>query len=186
MIITASGIIDHSEKSLIDYQKSGHVSFYEEWDKATTRFAGQRDAGNRRWSEHQYLRSYIIPVIHALVAIGMWQTERKGVLLLPVLVLLALGLSAFPAGAAPLMAGDWYNEGVNYTNQGRYDGALNSFDQAITLNPDYARAYFAKGQVLATIGMHSEAIVAYEMATARDPGLAAVVENYLVTSEKVL
>ncbi len=116
----------------------------------------------------------------------MWQKERKGVLLLPVLVLLALGLSAFPAGAAPLTAGDWYNEGVNYTNQGRYDGAINAFNQAITLNPGYARASFAKGQVLATIGMHSEAIVAYEMAIARDPGLAAVVENYLATSEKVV
>lgn len=116
----------------------------------------------------------------------MWQTERKDGLLLTVMVLLALGLAVVPAGAAPLTASDWYQEGVNYTNQGRYDGALNAFDQAIALNQDYARAYFAKGQVLATIGKHAEAIVSYEMAIAHDPALAAVVEHYLVTSEKVV
>jgi tetratricopeptide (TPR) repeat protein len=116
----------------------------------------------------------------------MWQTERKGVLIFPVLVLLTLGLSAIPVTAVPQTAANWYDNGVSYTNQGRYDGAIYAFDQAIALNPDYARAYFTKGQVLAAIGKHSEAIGAYEMAIARDPGLAAAVENYLVTSVNVV
>ena len=116
----------------------------------------------------------------------MLRTERKGILVFLILVLLALGLTAFPGTAAPQTAGDWYNEGVNYTNQGRYDGAVYTFDQAIALNPGYAKAYFAKGQVLATINRHNDALGAYEKAIALDPGLSAVVENYLVTSEKVV
>jgi tetratricopeptide (TPR) repeat protein len=87
---------------------------------------------------------------------------------------------------APSTASGWYDLGNSYVNEKRYDGALYAYDQAIAENPAYARAYFARGQVLATLGMHAEAIDAYDQAVALDPGLAPVIESYLQVSKMVV
>jgi tetratricopeptide (TPR) repeat protein len=115
----------------------------------------------------------------------------------PVLLLVLLGVSlAVPAAIGestlepgadlPVTASGWYELGTKYLNEGRYDGALYAFDQAVSLNPGYGRAYFAKGQVLATIGRHSDALAAYGEAIAAEPGLAPVVDSYLKNSEKIV
>lgn len=103
-----------------------------------------------------------------------------------VALLLLFMVMAVPAAAAPVTATEWYSEGNNYTNQKRFDMAIQTYDQAIALNPSYARAYFAQGQALAMLGLHTEALVAYEKAIATDPGLAPVVASYRETSEKVV
>ena len=120
----------------------------------------------------------------------MGMTKGRGVILLLTLLVLCGAVQAVRAevttASNPTTAGGWYEQGNSYVNEGRYDGALYAYDMAIALNPDYARAYFARGQVLATIGRHSEALEAYEKAIAIDPALAAVVDSYLQTSEKIV
>lgn len=116
---------------------------------------------------------------------------EAGCVLLVALVICAgipavAGQSSVVLTTNPVDATGWYNAGIAYYNEGRYDGAIYAYDQALALAPGYARAYFAKGQVLAKMGMHAEAIKAYEQAIALDPGLAPVVASYLQVSEKVV
>jgi tetratricopeptide (TPR) repeat protein len=110
------------------------------------------------------------------------------VLLLCVIISTAGAEVVATAAAQPatVTATGWYEQGNRYVNERRYDGALYAYDMAIALNPDFARAYFTKGQVLATIGRHSDALGAYEKAIALDPALAPVIDSYLQTSEKIV
>jgi tetratricopeptide (TPR) repeat protein len=101
-------------------------------------------------------------------------------------LLLLFMVMAVPAAAAPVTAAEWYSEGNYYSNQKRLDMAIQAYDQAIALNPSYARAFFAKGQAFAMLGLHTHALDAYETAIALDPDLAPVVASYLETSEKVM
>ncbi len=117
-------------------------------------------------------------------------TAGRGLLLLLSLLVLCGAVQAVQAEATatgnPTTAGGWYELGNTYMNGGRYDGALHAYEMAIALAPDFAKAYFAKGQALATIGSHSEAIDAYRSAIAADPALSQVIDSYLVTSEKIV
>lgn len=117
---------------------------------------------------------------------GMWGNRIVTILTLLFLASFMVIVAGFPVAAEPSTAAEWFTEGNNYSNQGRYEGALYAFDQAISLNPDYAKAYFAKGQILAVTGQHSEAVMAYETAVALDPPLGAVVESYLQVSEGII
>jgi tetratricopeptide (TPR) repeat protein len=138
-------------------------------------------------------RSYITPLVHACCTMGMSDTwGLAGKVLLMVLVLgsgitVAAGQDTVVATAGePVNATGWYDLGNSYVNEGRYDGALFAYGQAIALEQGFARAYFAKGQVLAKIGMHAEAVSAYDQAMVLDPGLAPVIESYLQTSENIV
>ena len=44
-----------------------------------------------------------------------------------------------------MTAEDWYDKGVNLSNQSNYNEALIAFDKAIELNPQYAEAWAGKG-----------------------------------------
>lgn len=117
----------------------------------------------------------------------MWHRRGYALAGAGVLALLLLFMvMAVPAAAAPVTATEWYNEGNNFTNQKRFDMAIHAYDHAIALNPSYARAYFARGQALAMLGLHADALAAYEKAIAIDPDLVPVVASYLETSEKVV
>ncbi|MCE5297473.1 MAG: tetratricopeptide repeat protein [Methanoregulaceae archaeon] len=118
---------------------------------------------------------------------AMWHRRGDALAGAGVLALLLLFMvMAVPAAAAPVTATEWYNEGNNFTNQKRFDMAIHAYDHAIALNPSYARAYFARGQALAMLGLHADALAAYEKAIAIDPDLVPVVASYLETSEKVV
>jgi tetratricopeptide (TPR) repeat protein len=54
---------------------------------------------------------------------------------------------------------------------GRLNDAIASFDEAIKLKPDYAKAYFNKGRVLASLGKIDEAQVCLDTARRLDPML---------------
>lgn len=131
------------------------------------------------------LRNYIYLPVYGSSTMGMTEGWVRGAgMLLLALLLLCCTVPFVTAG--PATDEDWYREGNNWTNQKRYDLAIQAYDQALALNPGYARAYFARGQALASLGMHRDALEAFDEAILRDPGIAGVVASYLQTSERVV
>jgi tetratricopeptide (TPR) repeat protein len=63
----------------------------------------------------------------------------------------------------------WYNKGNALDAQCKSDEALQAYDKAIELNPDYVSAWYRKGQVLAGLGKSDEALQAYDKAIELDP-----------------
>ncbi|HUU76200.1 MAG TPA: tetratricopeptide repeat protein [Methanoregulaceae archaeon] len=122
----------------------------------------------------------------------MWDKEHRVMVLgLAALLVFSLIPAVFAengnlVGASrttPVTAAEWNALGGTYVNEGRYDLAIGAFDQAIAIEPRYARAYFNKGQALAKLGRHEEAIAAYEKAIELDPGLKGVAGEFLAASE---
>ena len=54
----------------------------------------------------------------------------------------------------------------------QYNSALMSFDKALTLQPQYADAYLAKGNVFGALKRYNEAITSYDSALALKPDMA--------------
>jgi tetratricopeptide (TPR) repeat protein len=98
------------------------------------------------------------------------------------LVMVMNGTGAY----AVLTADDYYQMGLADAKVARHAQAIEEFQQAVALDPNYARAYFAMGQSYAALGDHMNAINAYEQAIALSPGLAAMVQSYLAYSESIV
>ena len=58
-----------------------------------------------------------------------------------------------------------------YNDEKRYDEALADFDQAIALNPDVAKIWLNKANVLAAMGRNDSSLVAFDRALALQPGM---------------
>ena len=58
----------------------------------------------------------------------------------------------------------WFNKGVDLYEQGKYEDALECFDKAIELDPDFSDAWYNKGLVLQYLGREEEAQKCYEEA----------------------
>ncbi|HON37088.1 MAG TPA: tetratricopeptide repeat protein, partial [Methanothrix sp.] len=59
---------------------------------------------------------------------------------------------------------DWYNKGIDLDSQGKYDEAIQAYDKAIEIDPQYTEAWSNKGVTLAEQGKYDEAIQAYDKA----------------------
>ena len=59
--------------------------------------------------------------------------------------------------------------GKRHINSGNYEEAIDCFDKALELYPNFAEAYNNKDLALAKLGMNNEAIVCYEMAIQYNP-----------------
>ena len=76
-----------------------------------------------------------------------------------------------------MTAEEWYNKGVNLLRRHRavdafdkaYKEAVDAFDKAIELDPQYAEAWFQKGNALTAIGRRKEAQKAYNEAYKINP-----------------
>jgi tetratricopeptide (TPR) repeat protein len=66
----------------------------------------------------------------------------------------------------------WVDDGNNLFNVGRYMEALNAFDRAIRLDPNYPDAYEGRGSVLYQLERYAEALASYEQAINLDPQFA--------------
>ena len=65
--------------------------------------------------------------------------------------------------------GTWNNKGNMHSNKGRYEEAIEAYDKAIAINPDFAIAWGNKGNALNNLGRYEEAIKALDKAIAIDP-----------------
>ena len=71
-----------------------------------------------------------------------------------------------------------YNQrGNTLSEQGRYDEAINNYQQAITLHPGFVQAYNNMGSALAGQGRFEEAIVHFEQAINFDSNYRAAQKN---------
>lgn len=71
----------------------------------------------------------------------------------------------------------WMTVGMERYHAGSYDEALNAFEQAIHLDPDYAFAYQMKGGALVELKRYEEALAAYEEVLRFDPANATAFYN---------
>jgi tetratricopeptide (TPR) repeat protein len=65
-----------------------------------------------------------------------------------------------------------YNRGIDYQQDGQLELAIEEYDQAIALDPQYAEAYLARGYTYAIMGDLDRAIADFDQAIALDPQLA--------------
>ena len=70
--------------------------------------------------------------------------------------MIVLGLLCTPA-FGQTTAEDLLDQGNALLNQSKYDEAIQAFDKAIQLKPDFVDAHFAKGVDLNMQGKHDEA-----------------------------
>ncbi len=64
----------------------------------------------------------------------------------------------------PKDADAWYREGDDLSEHGKYKEALEAYEKAIELKPEYAEAWASKGTVLSWLKRYEEALKAYEKA----------------------
>jgi len=81
------------------------------------------------------------------------------------------------SGQDSLSAEEWLNKGVELYSQGKYDQAIEAYDQAISINPQYAEAWNNKGLALRALGEYDEAIKAYDQAISINPQIAEAWSN---------
>lgn len=71
----------------------------------------------------------------------------------------------------------WQKKGIILFNQGRYDEALQAFDQSIQMNPRIAESWSYKGVVLLFTHQYQESIKYFDVATALEPSFTAAWNN---------
>ncbi len=59
---------------------------------------------------------------------------------------------------------NWILEGCLFCERGHYQDAIAAFDQAISINPNDAKAWNHRGNALSALGRCCEALVAYDRA----------------------
>jgi len=88
------------------------------------------------------------------------------IFLLSVVFIAALVL---PVAAYTPAAVSAFNTGVNLTENGQYEKALLSFDQAISLEPKYFEAWNGKADVLNRLGRYNESLMAVDTGLGINP-----------------
>ncbi len=63
----------------------------------------------------------------------------------------------------------WHNKGLVLYKLGRYQEAVNAYDEALTIDPDYVPSLLNKGSALHKLGRYQEAVNAYDEVLSRDP-----------------
>jgi tetratricopeptide (TPR) repeat protein len=71
------------------------------------------------------------------------------------------------------LAIDFFNRGAAYMAKEKYDSAIEDFDQAVRLNPNYAAAFVGRGAAYVAKGQVDSAIEDYDQAVRLNPNSAA-------------
>ena len=102
---------------------------------------------------------------------------------LPGVLILAILLMCSPVAAD--LAGQYYGDGVNFSNAGQYADALASYDKAVFIRPNNADAWLNRGVVLENLGQFSEAVDSYDKAIVLQPQYAQAWFNRGVVLRKL-
>jgi tetratricopeptide (TPR) repeat protein len=93
----------------------------------------------------------------------------RGLLTATAGTLLIAGLLLVCPGAAAMTAQDYFDQGIVYDDQGQHDKALEAYEHGLSLEPDNARLWGAKGRVLLIKERYAEAAAAYNRSVQLDP-----------------
>jgi tetratricopeptide (TPR) repeat protein len=71
-------------------------------------------------------------------------------------------------------AKDWFDKGNALLNESKYDEAIEAYDMTLGIDPQYAEAWYNKGNALSQLGFdkHDESVQAYSKAIELDPKYA--------------
>jgi|WetSurSiteA1Bulk_404760.scaffolds.fasta_scaffold01260_4 PKD repeat protein len=135
-------------------------------------------SGNRVSIDHQYLKS-------GTYNVKLTVTNDKGVKnssFIDVVVQSSRDIKA-NSELANVNAMDWVNQGLTLYNQEKYDEAIQAYDKAIELDPNYAAPWNNKGIALGILGKYDEALVCFDEAIRLDPKYAEAWYNKGVVLE---
>ena len=102
---------------------------------------------------------------------NLFPIKRFKILLLICLLLLVPIILLYVFNS-PITAVDYNNRGVEAYNQSNYDEAIADYNQAINLDPNYAKAYNNRGAVYYKLDDFEKAIADYNQAINLDPNYA--------------
>ena len=74
-------------------------------------------------------------------------------------------------------AEQYFNEGINFANLGRYIEAIDSYDKALAINPTNAEAWYLRGHALGHLGQYVEAVNSYDKALSICPNDLDALKN---------
>ena len=77
------------------------------------------------------------------------------------------------------------NRGVGYGNLGDYTQAIESYSQALRIDPNYATAYYNRGHAYDELADYIQAIADYGQALRIEPGLGKAYQNRGVSHENM-
>lgn len=77
----------------------------------------------------------------------------------------------------PESAEDYFNRGIIYFEQGKYDLALANYDQAIEINSKNAKAYYNRGNIYFQQGKNNLALAEFSQAIKANPNHAKAYAN---------
>ena len=76
-----------------------------------------------------------------------------------------------------VLAGAFENRGIAYDDKGQYDRAIQDFDQAIQIDPNFASAFYNRGLAYYRKGLFDRAIQDYDQAIRLDANYATAFVN---------
>ncbi|MFM7876786.1 MAG: tetratricopeptide repeat protein [Microcystis aeruginosa Ma_MB_F_20061100_S20] len=97
----------------------------------------------------------------------------------------SLPLNAIAQVNAASTALDFFNQGVKRLQQGDLEAAINSFNKAIRLNPNYAQAYGNRGIAYSRLQQYDKALADYNQFIRFNPNSAAAYYNRATLYDKL-
>ena len=86
-------------------------------------------------------------------------------------------LTAVPTATPYPKATLYFQPGVDYAKQGDYRKAIEQFNEAIRIDPQYAAAYYNRGWAYGNLGQYERAIQDFDEAIRIDPQLGRAYYN---------
>jgi tetratricopeptide (TPR) repeat protein len=88
---------------------------------------------------------------------------------------IAISVNADAISTSSPEAKELFIQGITTSTQyARYNESLEYFDQALSIDPDFTAAWYAKGVALHNMKQYDEAVICYDRALVLDPQNAAV------------
>jgi tetratricopeptide (TPR) repeat protein len=96
------------------------------------------------------------------------EISRTSFIIMAILITIVFSIIA-PVWAYSDVAGTWYSKGITETDFGNYSGAIESFEKAIALEPDYFEAWNGKADALNRAKKYQDALIASDQVLMINP-----------------